>query len=494
MAGIGFELKKLFKPRGFFSSIRAYAYSALVSLGPFILCTLVIVALMQFLDYMDFPFKDRELFIATVVYAFIFSQILASGFKMMITRFIADMLYSERFEYIMPSLYGVLTIAIPICGALGFAFLYNSPLSFEIKLISYLLFMELVIIFITMEYLSTLKDYLKIVKSFLIGIGLVIILSFIFLRFTALNTVFSLMIAMDLGFFVIIVSLMFYLKNFYGKSSKKYFEFLRHFDKYPSLFFISFFYTLGLYSHNFLFWTSQIGVKIGGTYVYAPTYDVPTFYAFLSIMPSMIVFVVSVETSFYDKYRAYYTLITGRGNLNDIESARKDMTRTLWSEIRNIMEIQLFFTLIFLAAGSYFLPFFGLSQLSVDIFNILALGAYFNIIMLIIILILLYFEDREGALFVSLTFLASNIIFTYLTIRYSENTYGLGFFSGALIGMIFAVLELVFYLKYINYHTFCGQPVIYRERNGLFSHLIDFFTPRSEREALKRKNTGSISK
>jgi polysaccharide biosynthesis protein PelG len=274
---------------------------------------------------------------------------------------------------------------------------------------------------------------------------------------------------------------MFYLKNFFGRSSKKYFEFLRHFDKYPSLFFISFFYTLGLYIHNFLFWTSELGVKIGNTYIYAPTYDVPTFYAFLSIMPSMIVFVVSIETSFYDKYRTYYTLITGKGNLNDIENAKKDMTRTLWSEIRNIMEIQLFFTLIFIAVGSYILPDIGLSQFSVDIFNLLAVGAYFNIIMLIIILILLYFEDRRGALFVSFTFLAGNTIFTYLTINYSENTYGLGFFLAAFIGMVIALAELVVYLKNINYHTFCGQPIIYKVKRGFFSHIVDFLTPKRDR-------------
>ncbi len=64
MAGIGFELKKLFKDSGFFSNLRAYAYSALVSLGPFILCTIVIVAIMRFMGYMDISFKDRELFIA----------------------------------------------------------------------------------------------------------------------------------------------------------------------------------------------------------------------------------------------------------------------------------------------------------------------------------------------------------------------------------------------------------------------------------------------
>jgi uncharacterized membrane protein len=481
MAGIGFELKKLFKGSGFFSNLRAYAYSALVSLGPFILCTIVIVAIMQFLGYMDISFKDRELFIASVVYSFIFSQIIVSGFKMIITRFIADMLYGEKFEYIMPSLYGVLSITIPLSGIIGILFFWNSPLQFEIKLVSYLLFIELVIVFIMMEYLSTLKDYMKIVKSFLTGIGTILVLSFVFLQFTSLQPVFGLLLAMDLGFFTIIVSLMVFLKNFFGKSANKYFEFVRHLDKYPALFFVALFYTLGLYIHNFLFWTSELGVRIGGTYIYAPAYDVPTFYAFLSIMPSMIVFVVSIETSFYDKYKAYYTLITGKGNLKDIENAKKDMTRTLWSEIRNIMELQLFFTLVFVAAGYYLLPKIGLSQLSVDIFDLLVIGAYFNIIMLIIILLLLYFEDRKGALFVSATFFASNLIFTYVTMHYSENTYGLGFFLAALVSMILALIELLVYLKNINYHTFCGQPIIYKEKKGLFGRLVDALTPGADK-------------
>jgi polysaccharide biosynthesis protein PelG len=480
MAGIGFELKKLFKDRGFFSNIKAYAYSALVSLGPFILCTVVIVAILLFLNLMNVPFKEKELFIATVVYAFIFAQLIASGFKMIITRYISDMLYDEKFEYILPSLYGLLSIVIIIAGVIGIVFYFRSPLPIELKLVSYLLFVELVIAFIMMEYLSTLKDYIKIVKSFAWGIFVAIALSFVLLKFTNIQVVFGMLLAIDIGFFIIIAILMGYLKKFFGKSVNRYFDFLAYFDKYPSLFFIAFFYTLGLYSHNFLFWSSELGVKIGSTYIYAPTYDVPTFYAFLSIMPSMIVFVVSMETSFYEKYRTYYTLITGKGNFSDIENARKDMTRVLWAEIRNIMEIQLFFTLIFIAAGYYLLPRLGLTQLSVDIFNLICLGAYLNIIMLIIMLIMLYFEDRKGALFISMSFLITNVVFTYFTIHISENYYGMGFFFAAFITLVLAVTELTVYLKNINYHTFCGQPIIYKENRGLFTRLIDSFTPKQQ--------------
>jgi polysaccharide biosynthesis protein PelG len=70
--------------------------------------------------------------------------------------------------------------------------------------------------------------------------------------------------------------------------------------------------------------------------------------------------------------------------------------------------------------------------------------------------------------------------------NYFENTYGIGFFLAALAGMILAIVELIVYLKNINYHTFCGQPIVYRERRGLFSHLVDFFAPPSKSAVQKK--------
>jgi uncharacterized membrane protein len=472
MAGIGFELKKLFKGKGLLSNIKAYIYSVMVSLGPFILATVMIVSIQLLLVFMDKPLKEKELFIATVIYAFIFAQIITAGFTMIITRFVSDMLYSRKLDYILPSLYGIIMLVIPISAIPSILFLWRSPLPMEVKLVSYLLFMEIVVTYLIMVYLSALKDYMKIVKAFSWGVGLTLALSYIFLKFTSLDTVFGMILAMNIGFLLIVSLLQSYLKSFFktspGKGSGKYFYFLTYFDKYYSLFFMSFFYTLGLYIHNFLFWGSSLGVKISSTYIYAPTYDVPSFYAFLSVMPSMVVFVVSLETSFYEKYRTYYSLITGRGTYADIENARKSMSWVLWSEIRNVMELQIFFSLIFIVAGFYFLPSIGISALSFDIFLLLVIGAYCNIILLVIILILLYFEDRRGALFISATFLISNAVFTLGSLYMGERAYGFGFFAAAFFSLIAALIELRVYLKNINYHTFCGQPVIQKEQIGLF--------------------------
>ncbi len=478
MAGIGFELKKLFKEKGLISNIKAFLYSVLVSLGPFILCTFMIVAIQLLLVFMDVPVGQKELFIATVIYAFIFAQIITSGFTMIVTRFVSDMLYSRKLDHILPSLYGIMTVVITLAAVPAIIFLWRSPIQTTIKLSSYLLFMELIMTYLMMVYLSAIKDYMKIVKSFVWGVSLTLLLSYTFLKFSPLDAVFGMLLAMNLGFLLIISLLFSYLRGFFkvksSPGSYKYFYFLTYFDRYYSLFFISFFYTLGLYIHNFIFWGSHIGVKISSTYIYAPSYDVPTFYAFLSIMPSMVAFVVSLETSFYEKYRTYYSLITGKGIFSDIENARKNMSWVLWSEIRNIMEIQIFFSLIFLVAGFYLLPRMGLSALSFDIFLILILGAYCNIILLVIMLVLLYFEDRRGALFVTATFLISNALFTAGTLLLGEMTYGLGFFFSAFLSLIVALIELRIYLNNIHYHTFCGQPVIQKQQTGVFGKIIGF--------------------
>lgn len=478
MAGIGFELKKLFKGKGLLSNVKAYIYSVLVSLGPFILATIMIVSIQLMLVFMDKPLREKELFIATVIYAFIFAQIITAGFTMIITRFVSDMLYSRKLEYILPSLYGIIMLVIPIAAVSSILFLWRSPLPPELKLVSYLLFMEIIITYLMMVYLTALKDYMKIVKAFSWGVGSTLALSYVFLRFTSLDTVLGMIIAMNIGFLVIISLLQSYLRSFFktksGMGPRKYFYFLTYFDRYYSLFFMSFFYTLGLYIHNFLFWGSSLGVTISSTYIYAPTYDVPSFYAFLSVMPSMVVFVVSLETSFYEKYRTYYSLITGKGTFADIENARKSMSWVLWSEIRNVMELQIFFSLVFIVAGFYFLPAIGISSLSFDIFLLLVIGAYCNIILLVIILALLYFEDRRGAMFISAVFLVSNSLFTTGTIYIGERAYGFGFFIAAFLSLVTALIELRIYLRNIHYHTFSGQPIIQKKQTGFFSRLTAY--------------------
>ena len=50
MAGIGFELKKLFSRRGLFASFRAYGYAGIICTGPMLLGIVLLLGVMFLCD------------------------------------------------------------------------------------------------------------------------------------------------------------------------------------------------------------------------------------------------------------------------------------------------------------------------------------------------------------------------------------------------------------------------------------------------------------
>jgi uncharacterized membrane protein len=472
MAGIGFELRKLFKSKGFIPSIRAFIFSSLVTVGPTLLCIIMLTLLQQFLFYSGTPFNERELFMASTVYSFVFSLILTSGFSMIISRYVSDKLYKNEYEDIIPSLYGVMTVCMLLGGMIGGLFYYIVPLNLYYKLAAYILFMELIMLWIQSVYLSVLRDYKRLLKGFLFGVGTGVALSYLFIFILKIRTAASVLFAIDIGFLIILVLFMHSISSFFNKNnSNNYFGFLTYLDKYPSLFVLNFLYTLGMYIHNFIFWMSSIGITAGKTYLFSPHYDVPAFWAFMSILPAIVIFVVSIETSFYEKYKVYYSLVSHGGTMQDITWSKNEMLEVLSKGIKYIMEIQLFFTFVFIVLGMNFLPRIGLTGASVDIYNILIVGNYAYVIMFIILIILLHFDDRKGALLAAGMFLFCNGLFTTITVFLGEDFYGLGFLVAAFVTLLTALTRLSMFLKNIDYYTYCAQPIVSKESEFFFTWL-----------------------
>jgi uncharacterized membrane protein len=288
------------------------------------------------------------------------------------------------------------------------------------------------------------------------------------------------MLAVDIGIFIMMTMLMMNITKFFPEADNKYFAFLDSFERHGSLFFINLLYYLSLYCPVFIIWNGPLSVRVADTYVLAPLYDVATFYAFLSIIPMMIVFVIITELNFYDKFTTYFKLITGKGNYREIEDVRREMLHVMWSEIRNLMEVQLVATFISLVLGNYLLPKIGIAYESISFFNILVLGAYLSGMSQVIFIILLYFEDRRGTLWLSAFFLVTNIGFSYISLLMGQNTYGFGFFLAAFLSLSAAIMRLVYYTNRIDYFVFCSQPVFNKIQKGLLSKLVARLYPMKE--------------
>ena len=97
MAGIGFTLKKLFEDESYSARSKAYAYSAIVSAGPWIAAVITVNAMVLLSKLFMVGNAQRDLFMGTMVYSFVFSQIITSPWQLLITRYVSDRLYMREY-------------------------------------------------------------------------------------------------------------------------------------------------------------------------------------------------------------------------------------------------------------------------------------------------------------------------------------------------------------------------------------------------------------
>ncbi|MGM0881210.1 MAG: exopolysaccharide Pel transporter PelG [Bacillota bacterium] len=470
MAGIGFELRKLFNGHGLLNHFIAYAYSSLTTIGPMLLCMFMVVGMQWLMTLSGVSFLEKELFLTTIVYCFIFSVLITGGLSMVLTRFIADMMYLKKYEHLLSSYYGSMAVCLPIGALAAWLFLRGMPVGTGYKIVTYLLFSELIIIWLQTVHLSALKDYKRIVRSFLIGVFCATIGAWLLLYYTPYDSAATVLTAIAAGFFIVVLLSAVHFEQFFPpKQSRIYWSFLSYLGKYPSLFFIGTFFYTGVYIHSFVYWFGPEQFRVAGHYVISPFFDLPVFYAYLTVIPTLVTFVVSVETSFYEKFHAYYDKILNGGTLTDITLAKKEMQRTLIQEISFIMEVQLLFTVVSLALGIKILPSIGFTMEQFYAFTILVLGYFLFITAFIVMLMMLYFDDRKGVLILSGLFVALNAVLTFWTMH--KGYHGLGLFLAALLTLAAALGRLMLYVRNIDYYTFCSQPITAPRKSSFFRRL-----------------------
>ncbi len=475
MAGIGFELKKLYSDRGILKGIRAFLYSFIVTVGPMILCIFLIVGMQFLLEYLGEGYLKRQVFVSVIMYAFVFSLLISGGTAMYLSRFFADMMYINRQEEIIHGLNTALIISLIIGSVEALVFLSFSHLDWITALLGYSLFMLLILVWIHSIVITMLKDYNKIVRMYFSGVLYGAFLSTIMALLGVHNSNLYLL-AVVLSFFVIAVRMFSYVNTIFKSKKEFSLKSIRFLDTYGKLVWVGFFINGGIYIHNILFWFSKDATIVQNTFRIAPFYDLPSFYAFLTIIPSMVFFVIFFETNFFEKYSEYYNEIIRGGDLKQMENAKSNMIRTLFQEYTGVMEIQLFFTILFLLLGRLLLPRLGLAFASVDIFSILTLGCYVYAAVYVGLMVLLYFDDVWGATLVSATFFFSNLIMTGITLFLNDSFRGFGFFVCTVITFGVCYLRLNYYTKNLDYYTYCNQPLLQVNPSGVFSKVADWLS------------------
>ncbi len=481
MAGIGFELKKIFDKKGILNSVKAYGYAAVICTGPMLLGVLLLLGIMGLCVVADTDLQTRELLISMITHTLLASTLLSSFFSSIVTRFIADMLFSGNNKTILSVFWGSSLVMILLGDVLFGSFLAFSGATLLRWILCFTLFGELVIVWNAMNFLSAIKDYKGIFLSFFASVGVSILVGAVLLAF-GLPVLESLLFAVTMGYGVMMLWDVILLHRYFPNAKGGAFSFLKWMDSFLPLAFSSLFMSLGMFSHIILMWYSDIGTQTEGLFFGAPFYDVPALLAYLTSMITTINFVVSVEVNFYPKYRNHYGLYNKKGTLDNIKQAEREMIGTLRTELFYSALKQLLFTAIVVALGGYLLDLLplGFNEVMRGYFRTLCVAYGICAIGNMIMLILLYFTDYKGAMLATAAFAASTVAFTLASFFFPSIYYGFGFLFASFVFTVVAAIRLDYFTKRLPYYILSVQPLVRQEKIGLFTRIGNFLKGKLE--------------
>lgn len=466
MAGIGFELNKLFKEKSFSAKVRALGYSGIVVAGPLVLGIAFVFMVTFMAGKNGLSLTDRMLLSAMITYAIMASLFLTGTISLPVTRYVSDCLYKEEDENVIPSLYGSLAVILPPGAVLYLIFLLQSKFSFTVTLLNLMLFLLLCCIWLQTGYLSAVKDYRGIMLSYVIAIGAAFLtLLLLHLFFGAAYWIFLMSCVVGYGCQVLFAFSLIY--DFFDSDEKGAFAFLPYLKKYFSLSLIGTLSNIGSFSHILLAWRSRISVHVGGAFYTSPYYDVPAFYAYLATLVTTIFFVTRAETAFFEKYSAYFGALNSAAPYYFVKEKREQMLTVMWADILQAAVLQVLTTAGMLSIGVILFERagFGILVQIRSYFISLTLGYSMYATANMLTLFSMYFADYKSVLIDDSIFAGGVIVSTALIMTYGPlRLFGLGFCLGAFFYLLVSYINLRVYTANLEYEVLAKKPFVVSEK------------------------------
>ena len=463
MAGIGVKLNRIYHKNTITTNIVGFFYSTVVTIAPVLVVIINLMLMQKVLKFNTVRFIDREIFSCTVLYVFIFSLLTTSPFNAVLSRYMSDVIFEERYEDVLPChRVGLLTnicfsclFAIPFCfwehlmGGVPIYYVFTG----------YCCFVSLVMVFYNMLYLSICKEYRLISLYFLIGMVTSFLLS-VFLRYVCkVSITYSMLLALAVGFFLTAVLEWAKIHQFFPDNSEEYRRVFTYFRRYWQLILINFLYTLGLFIHNFVFWGTDMAMHLVRTFVCNQPYDMATCLAMFTNISASVIFISRVEMYFHERYRAYADAVFG-GRGIDIRNTRKRMFRQLGSELMTLVRLQFIVSVFIYLIFVIFLPRMGYAGLVMRIYPMVAAGYFTLFLMYSEIIFLYYFEDLNGAVLTAVSFCAGTFLASLIAVHFSPIFFGFGVWVGSLTGFVVAYRRLWWMERHLDEHMFCRGNIM----------------------------------
>ncbi|WP_419780264.1 exopolysaccharide Pel transporter PelG [Maridesulfovibrio sp.] len=455
MAGIGFELRKLLRGESFLSDVSAYLYAAMVSSGPWLMSVLCL-AVLGLYSYSGFSPMDQDIFRTTIVYVYAFTLIYVGYIQLVVTRYLADRFYLGD-EKITLTAFFTSSAVVLIAGAIiSITGIYFFELTITYKIIAVALFLIVAMIWLTMIFLSAVKDFRSIVQAFAVGTSCSVGAAFVLYPLIGLE---GYLLGYTLGQAVIFFWLLARLLAEFPPGRVWDSKMFSYFIKYWELALIGMFFNLAIWVDKIMFWFAPDSRMVVPYLRTHDMYEGPIFFAYLTIVPTLAIFLVKIETKFYEHYHDYFAKIISKEDLSSILQEKKGMIKMLKESLREVLIVQGSLTMLCIFMAQEFVDMVGLSPLQEPLLQIALVGSLLQVMLSVAVIILFYFDLRKEVLAVTLVFLLSNIGLTWLSMQLGFTFYGYGYCYSCFISLMFSYYLVSKSVRDLEYITFSSQPL-----------------------------------
>lgn len=458
MAGIGFELRKIYGRKTLASNIWGSLYATMTAVGPSVLVAVMLIFLKIVMDRADITELENRFFISSFTYVFLISILISALFSTVLSRYISDCVFMRAEKAICASVFGVLTVGSGVSGvimlALCIAMRVYSGMPVSFLVVYYCLGVLVTDAYNLMTYVSALKQYKEVTFSYFLGMLLAAGIYAFTVYVLDMHAVTAAYLSLTGGYFLLVLLLAFWCVRAFGEPEGSYFAFLRYFARFPRLLASGGCYMLGFYIATVIYWFFSDMRESVSIFWTAPPYDLAMFLAIIANMSSLVIFVVRVETAFFDKYVAYLSALNN-GSYDLIEKERESMGNVLRYQLFFVYEVQLIITVVLICLANVFFPYLNISVQVLNMFMVLGMGLYTVFCMYFTVVFLYYFEDHAGACAGPCVFLAVTAAVAVAAVFLGKPFYTLALLAGGLCGWIVSFGRLRYRLEHLNAFLMC---------------------------------------
>lgn len=463
MAGIGFELRRLARTDRFSTNLRGMAYATVISSGPW-LFTCIALAAVQFLGRHHANVDQLSRFSILIIYNFSFSLVISGPIVLVVTRCLADAIHANEVREVSGLFLSALALLFGATALIGVPlYLFALDIGTAERLVALVGLFLTGGIWLVATFLSALKSYGVISSTFAVGMLLAVAAAGALLpHLGSLGLLAGFTIGLALIFFALVARI---LAEFPGSGTPSL-KVLGAFREYWDLALVGLVYNVAIWIDKWIMWFAPGAISPGPGLYSHPTYESAMFLAYLSVVPSMALFLVAVETRFYAVYKRFYRDISEHATLQEIRINHARLVRELVDALRRTGVLQTIVCVMGMLAAPLLIAAVGAGVEVVTVFRYGLLGALFHVLLLLTQAALAYFDLRRTLLAITTVFLVLNAGLTLLTVHLGEEYHGYGYGLATLLTFAVSFAVTTMRVDRLPYLTFIANNAALRTRRA----------------------------